>query len=180
MTVNERVNSFAGNAAYKVADGFSKSIPMPFEANGLEVGDVITLPKDYSGKIFTQIINGNEAQFVVAEVIKVDGTKSSMNFYPSSLTKSIFPAEMSEDGNVKLKLPVLNPLGQVVSDYLSFRGKGDDNQSDVAKAMNSFKGKSIKITNRTEIPVQKIGNDAGKIVRYNELRNTFQYTYDWK
>jgi hypothetical protein len=175
MTVAERIAENAKNSNIQEVTTFSKGMPPQFDGDSmLAEGDKIVMPTQMP-KVYQQVFGNNKAEFIVVELIKKDGTKTSFNFFPSSLSKTIFPAEMV-DGVVKLKLPVVHPKGDVVDHYLSFRGKSKGDKNDVQLAMESMLGWTIEITGDTVFKTQKWANG----VALNELRDTHAFTYSKK
>lgn len=172
MTVEERIEQHASDANVKAVASFGKSMPPAFDPDGmLKEGDTFTV--ESLDKIYSRVFGTTTAEFIPVKVIHADGTESSFDFYPSMLSKTIFPAEMV-NGEAKLKLPVLHPKGTIVDKYLSFRGKGTEEKTDVQLAMESLVGVTIKVTGDTIVKTQKWVN--GKAI--NELKDTHVFTYD--
>lgn len=173
MTVAEKMVENAKNSNISTVATFSKGMPPQFDADGLlQVGDVIIIPSTMP-QVYEQKFGANKAEFIVVELKKANGTTTAFNFFPASLSKTIFPAE-EVAGVVKLKLPVDHPNGTAVDHYLSFRGKGTAEKTDVQLAMESMLGWSIRIDNDKEVKVQKWVD--GKAV--NELKTSHVYTYN--
>lgn len=172
MTVAEKQAENAKNSNISPVTTFSKGMPPQFDGDSiLQVGDKIVIPENMP-QVYEQKFGENTAEFIVVELVRKDGTKTAFNFFPSSLSKTIFPAE-KVDGVVKLKLPVDHPDGDVVNHYMSFRGKGTEEQSDVQMAMESMLGWVIEIADDKTIPTQK----WVKGVAVNELKDVHKYTY---
>lgn len=184
MTVAEKIAENAKDSNIVATTGFSKSMPAAFDPDGLlKKGDSFTIPATFvwegdNRNCGRQKFGTNFAEFVVCEITKKDGSKTAFNFFPSSFTKNLFVSEM-ENGQVKLKLPVLNPSGTAVTKFLEFRGKverdaeGNITKTDVAFAMEALAGKTIKVTKDTVVKVQKW--QAGKAL--NELKDAHLYEY---
>jgi hypothetical protein len=172
MTVAEKISENAKNSNISKATSFSKGMPPQFDGDSmLQKGDKIVLPAQL-GEVFSQKFGNNVAEFIVVELVKVNGTKTAFNFFPSMLSKTIFPAE-EVNGQVKLKLPVMHPKGDVVDHYLSFRGKSEDGKNDVQLAMESMLDWTIEVTDDLTVKTQKWAD--GKAL--NELRDTHVFTY---
>lgn len=175
MTVAEKIAENAKNSNIQEVANFSKGMPPQFDGDSmLAEGDKIIMPAQMP-KVYQQLFGTNKAEFIVVELIKKDGTRTSFNFFPSSLSKTIFPAEMVGDV-VKLKLPVIHPKGDVVNHYLSFRGKSEGGKNDVQLAMESMLGWTIEITGDEVVKTQKWANGNA----LNELRDTHVFTYTKK
>lgn len=173
MTVAEKIVENAKNSSITTVATFSKGMPPAFDADGiLREGDVIILPSTMP-QVYEQKFGANKAEFIVVELRRADNTTTAFNFFPASLSKTIFPAEVV-NGTVKLKLPVRHPLGTAVTHYLSFRGKGTAEKSDVQLAMESMLGWSIRIDKDEEETVQKWAD--GKAL--NETKTAHVYTYN--
>ena len=186
MNVQERIADNAKNANISEVTTFSKSQPQGFDTDGiLDEGDVINFPTTMP-KIMKQVFGmrrnaagqpeQNYAEFIVVEVVNAKGESRGINFFPSSLTKNIWPAEKKEDGTVVTiteKGP-MNPKGDAVDLYKSVAGKGTDEKTDMQLGMELLLGKKVKIKNKIPVEVQRWrGGDP-----VNELRTTnlFEYT----
>lgn len=175
MTVAEKIQENAKNSNITEVQSFSKNLPPQFDGDSmLQKGDKIVMPTTMP-KIYSQIFGTNSAEFMVVELIKADGSRTAFNFFPSSLSKTIFPAEMV-NGVAKLKLPVMHPKGDVCNHYLSFRGKKDGDKSEVQQAIESMLGWTIEITGDDVVKTQKWANG----VALNELKDTHVFTYTKK
>lgn len=172
MTVEERVQQNLKDANVKKATSFSKGMPPAFDGDSmLQKGDKFVIPATMP-EVYSRKFGEYTAEFITVELIKANGERTSFDFYPSSLSKTIFPAEMV-DGKVTLKLPVMHPKGDVVDHYLSFRGKGTEEKTDVQLAMESMLGWTIEIADDLVVTTQKWAD--GKAL--NELKNTHVFTY---
>lgn len=172
MTVAEKITENEKNSNITKAASFSKGMPPQFDADSmLQKGDKIVIP-DTMPAVYSQKFGSNKAEFIVVELIKKDGSKTAFNFFPSSLSKTIFPAEMI-DGVAKLKLPVMHPTGDVVDHYLSFRGKSEGEKNDVQLAMESMLGWTIEVADDLVVRTQKWVDGVAQ----NELKDTHVFTY---
>ena len=186
MNVKEKIADNAKNARISTVAAFTKSQPQGFDTDGiLDAGDTIIFP-DTMPAIMKQTFgmrrnaNGqpeeNYAEFIVVEVINSKGESRGVNFFPSSLTKNVWPAEKGEDGKVVTiteKGPY-NPKGTAVDLYKSVAGKGTQNKTDMQLGMELLLGKKVKVENKTPIEIQRWRN--GEPV--NELRTTNLFEYN--
>ena len=103
MNVQERIAENAKNANISEVTTFSKSQPQGFDTDGiLYEGDVIIFPATMP-KIMKQVFGmrrnaagqpeQNFAEFIVVEVKNSKGESRGVNFFPSSLTKNVWPAK---------------------------------------------------------------------------------------
>lgn len=175
MTVAEKISDNLKNANITETTSFSKGMPPTFDGDSmLAVGDKIVMPANID-KVYSQKFGTSHAEFIVVKLVKANGTETAFNFFPSSLSKTIFPAE-EVNGQVKLKLPVMHPKGDVVDNYLSFRGKTQDGKNDVQLAMESMLNWTIEITDDLVVKTQKWVNGSA----VNELKDTHVFTYSKK
>lgn len=177
MTLAERRAENAKNTSISAAASFGKKLPEEFGGDILRKGDIITLPSEYifsgnNANVFTQKFGNSEAQFILATLTR-DGQDSTINFFPSSMTKSIFVSEMVGD-KVQLKMPVLRPLGTAVEKVFSFRGKGTAEKTDFHMAMEAIAGSKIHVAEDTVVKTQKWTDGVAQ----NALKDTHVYTYD--
>jgi hypothetical protein len=173
MTIVEKIAENAKNANIQPATSFSKSMPPQFDADGLlQLGDKIIMPATMP-QIYQQKFGTNIGEFIVVELIKKNGTKTAFNLFPPMFSRTIFPAEMV-DGVAKLKLPVRHPKGNVVDHYLSFRGKGTDEKTDVQLAIESMLGWTIEVKGDEPVKTQKWVNG----VATNELKDSHVFTFE--
>lgn len=186
MNVQERIAENAKNANISEVTTFSKSQPQGFDTDGiLDEGDVIIFP-DTMPKIMKQIFGmrrnaagqpeQNFAEFIVVEVKNSKGESRGINFFPSSLTKNIWPAEKKEDGTVVTitEYGPKNPKGTAVDLYKSVAGKGTDEKTDMQLGMELLLGKKVKVENKIPVEVQRWRN-GGTV---NELRTTNLFEYN--
>ena len=186
MNVQERIAENAKNANISTVTTFSKSQPQGFDTDGiLDAGDIIIFPATMP-KIMKQTFgmrrnaNGepeeNYAEFIVGEGINAKGESRGINFFPSSLTKNIWPAEKKEDGTVVTitEYGPKNPKGTAVDLYKSVAGKGTDEKTDMQLGMELLLGKKVKVENKTPVEIQRWRN--GETV--NELRTTNLFEYN--
>lgn len=157
----------------------------------LQKGDTIimpaTMPKIYrqdfgertnrnTGKVEKQF-----AEFIIVNVRNKDGELRAINFFPSSLTKSIWKAHKEGDTVISDTAGgPLSPKGTAVDLFRSFKGKGDANKTDVQLGMEALLGKEIDIAEAESIDTQRWGQVNGVNTRLNELRPSWLYTYDLK
>ena len=186
MNVQERIAENAKNANISTVTTFSKSQPQGFDTDGiLDAGDTIIFPATMPA-IMKQVFgmrrnaNGepeqNYAEFIVVEVVNAKGESRGVNFFPSSLTKNVWPAVKNADGTVTTiteKGP-MNPKGDAVDLYKSVAGKGTDDKTDMQLGMELLLGKKVKVENKTPVEVQRWR--GGNVV--NELRTTNLFEYN--
>ena len=186
MNVQERIAENAKNANISEVTTFSKSQPQGFDTDGiLDEGDVIIFPATMP-KIMKQVFGmrrnaagqpeQNFAEFIVVEVKNSKGESRGVNFFPSSLTKNIWPAKKGEDGTVVTitEYGPKNPKGSAVDLYKSVAGKGTDEKTDMQLGMELLLGKKVKVENKIPVDVQRWRN--GQTV--NELRTTNLFEYN--
>lgn len=175
MTVEERVAANSKNADITSVSMFGKSMPVPFDTEGqLKEGDVLEFPMTLH--VYQQKFGNNFGEFIVVKIAGADGQERSMNFFPSSFTRNFWPAKMREDKTVQTILDngPITPKGSAVEFYLSFRGKGTAEKTDIQLAMEALMGKKIKVSAVSPIDVQAWRN--GKPV--DSIRHTQVPTYD--
>lgn len=178
MTVAERISENK-KSLNPTNDFGSKVIPEEFGGNLLRKGDIISLPEKYifgegdDANVFSQTFGKTTTPVIVATLTR-DGVDSAINFYPFSLIKNIFVAEMVGE-KVQLKLPVLRPLGTAVEKILSFRNhKSTNGKTNFHAAMESLQGAKIHISEDTVVKSQKWTDGIAQ----NALKDTHVYTYD--
>ena len=186
MNVQERIADNAKNANISEVTTFSKSQPQGFDTDGiLDEGDIINFPATMP-KIMKQVFGmrrnaagqpeQNFAEFIVVEVVNTKGESRGINFFPSSLTKNVWPAVKNADGTVVTiteKGPS-NPKGTAVDLYKSVAGKGTDEKTDMQLGMELLLGKKVKVENKIPVEVQRWR--GGNVV--NELRTTNLFEYN--
>lgn len=192
MTIEQRIHENSLNTAISTVEGgqFQKSQPRGFDMDAqLQKGDTIIMPKTMP-KIFRQDFgeraNRNTgkvekqfAEFIVVNVRNKDGELRAINFFPSSLTKSIWKAHKEGDTVVSDTAGgPLSPKGTAVELFKKFKGQGDDKKTDVQLGMEALLGYEINISEAESIDTQRWGNVNGVNTRLNELRPSWQYTYD--
>lgn len=180
MGINERVEN--NNLKGEGKNGFTGSMRAPFEPGvSFAEGDVIAFPNEYDdSNVFDMPVgsDGTTAECVVVTLERVNGTEEAINFYPSMLAKTIFPAH-EEDGEVINDTPI-QVTGEAAAEYQACYGKlGDDGaedyESDVAYAMSKFAGKRVLVSD-----VQKLQQRVWKNGEATDkLRPVNLYTYDW-
>lgn len=186
MNVQERIADNAKNARISEVAGFSKSQPQGFDTDGiLDVGDTIIFPATMP-KVMKQVFGmrrnaagepeENYAEFIVVEVINSKGESRGINFFPSSLTKNIWPAKKEADGKVVTITDngPMNPKGSAVDAYKSMAGKGTADKTDMQLGMEQLLGKKVKVENKIPVEVQRWRN--GETV--NEVRTTNLFEYN--
>lgn len=186
MKLAERIAENEKNEAISEVKGFTKSQPQGLDTDGvLQEGDTILmpakLPKVYKQKFGTRIDPAtdrsveNYAEFIVVEVENEAGEIRAINFFPSSLTKNIWPAEKKGDTVVTItENGPFNPKGTAVDLYKSFQGKKEEGKTDMQLGVEALLGKKIKITSKTPITVQRWR--GGHTV--DETRTTNLFVYD--
>lgn len=180
MGINERVEN--NNLKGEGKNGFTGSMRAPFEPGvSFAEGDVIAFPNEYDdSNVFDMPVgnDGTTAECVVVTLERANGTEEAINFYPSMLAKTIFPAH-EKDGEVINDTPI-QVTGEAASEYQACYGKlGDDGaedyESDVAYAMSKFAGKRVLVS-----AVQKLQQRVWKNGEATDkLRAVNLYTYDW-
>ena len=187
MKIEERIAQNAKNSAISAVAGFSKSQPQGLDTDGvLNENDTILMPATLpqvmkqSFGMRTDPATGrpveNYAEFIVVEVQAPDGTVRAINFFPSSLTKNIWPAKKQEDGTVITitENGPMNPKGTAVDLYKSFQGKTEEGKTDMQLGVEALLGKKITVVSKTPVDVQRWRN-GGTV---NELRTTNLFVYD--
>lgn len=182
MTIQERLESLKNDANVRIIDGFKKSMPTQFDADSVLVeGDYILMPSvmpEVHERVFGKDEEGKDivGEFILVEVEHEGKAVRSIEFYPSMLTKAIWPSKMNEDGEVELvnNYP-LRPKGTAVDLYLTAQGNtNENNESDVQIGMTKLLGKKLHVASAQKIDVQVFRK--GK--RINQLRQTNLFTYD--
>lgn len=180
MGIDERSESNALKGEGKA--GFTGSMKAPFEPGvSFAEGDVIVFPAEYDeSNVFDMPVgnDGTTAECVVVTLKRASGAEEAINFWPSMLAKTIFPAH-EEDGEVVSDTPI-QVTGTAAAEYQACYGKlGDDGDdeydSDVAYAMSKFAGRSVIVSD-----VQKLQQRVWKNGEATDkLRPVNLYTYDW-
>lgn len=180
MGIDERSESNALKGEGK--NGFNGSMRAPFEPGvSFAKGDVIVFPDEYDeSNVFDMPVgtDGTTAECVIVTLERASGGTEAVNFYPSMLAKTIFPAH-EEDGEVVNDTPI-QVTGEAAAEYQACYGKlGDDGaeeyESDVAYAMSKFAGRRVLVAEVEKLQqrVWKNGEATDK------LRPVNLYTYDW-
>ena len=182
MTIQERLESLKNDANVKVVGKFQKSMPTLFDADSiLAVGDYIVFPEvmpEVRQRVFGKDKEGKDiiGEFIVVEVKHEGKETRAIDFYPSSLTKAIWPSQMNEDGEVELvnNQPIF-PKGTAVELYTSARGKSnEEGESDVQIGMTKLLGKTVHVADTQLIDIQVFRNGE----RINQLKQTNLFTYN--
>lgn len=187
MTVEQKIAENAKNADITTAaSGFTKTQPTPFNPDELlKKGDKIHMPATPADiKVFTQFFgkadpatgDRNKAEFIVVDVEAVDGSHRAINWFPTSLTKNIWPAQKDASGKV---VPAgdgrpVQPKGTAVDLYKSFQGQNKDGKTDVQLGVEALCGHVINITDVTPMDTQKWRNG----VAVDEIKSTNLFQYD--
>lgn len=157
MTVEERININKGSKDIVMGGTkFSNNMRAPFDpAAQLQIGDKLVFPTSLEGRMGTSKFNGNTYEFVVLEVLKKDGSKTAINWFPSTFLKMAFEAEMTASGIAQNNGNIYETTGTAVDAFLSQRGKADfdpqTNQvikSDTQKGVEQLLGKTVVINDR--------------------------------
>lgn len=115
----------------------------PIEATGLEKGDVLIIPDDFTGKVKTTKIGDNKAEYILCQV---EGTDQVKQFFPSTFTKS--RVIYDEDGT---------STGQRVFTTGSAAELFRNNAGSVQKGMEALKGKKIAVTDMMNVRTLRYG-----------------------
>ena len=186
MNVKERISENAKNATVSEATAVAKWLPQGFVTVGiLYAGDTIIFPDTMptiNKQVFGMRRNAagqpeqNYAEFIVVEVKNAKGESRGVNFFPSSLTKNVWPAKKEADGKVVTitENGPMNPNRSAVDPYKSVARKGTDEKTDMQLGMELLLGKKVKVENKTPVEVQRWRN--GETV--NELRTTNLFEYN--
>ena len=123
----------------------------------LEIGDEITIPKDYK-VIAVKIGEAGSFPCTMAEVKCPDGSERNMRFFPNSLAKIVLPVD--DQGR---RMPKVKTTGAVATWYAG--------QDTIDAAMAGLAGKTIKVT----------GKETYSYRDYNtkEIRQTSVFSYEW-
>jgi hypothetical protein len=182
MTVVEKIAENGKNKNIKGVTGFSKSMPQGFDTDSiLAVGDVVempaAMPQVYQQK-FGEDADGNPiyGEFIVVNVKHEGKTDRAINFFPSSLTKNIWPSQKNENGEIELvDGRPMQPKGTAVDMYTSVQGTvGAAGETDMQLGVNKLLGKNIHVADAVEVDVQVFRN--GK--RTNALKKSKVFTYN--
>ena len=125
----------------KKANGWSGAIRQ-VENTGLEVGDVLTIPQDFTNRIYEQKFGDNKAEYVLCQLGDTDQVKA---FFPSTFTK--WRTVYEEDGR---STGVRKITGGTAAEL--FRTFGT-----VKDGMEALRGKKIKVTNIEQVRTLRYG-----------------------
>ena len=178
MTTVERINENAkDNSIRKSEEGFTKDLNFFDTDNQFREGDVIEIPENY--EVFKQVFgkkpNGEEnyGEFIVCNVTNTaDHSTRAVNFFPSSLMRTLFPVKL-ENGKVERNGAPIHTAGTAVDHLISFRGK-EAGKNTIQLFMDDMKKKKIKVSIKDKVTVQVWRNGA----RVEEVRETNLYNYD--
>lgn len=179
MGIDERSVQNAVKGSGK--NGFTGSMKAPFEPGVVfEAGDIIVFPNEYNeSNVFDMPVgnDGTTAECVIV-TLKRGNTEQAVNFYPSMLAKTVFPAH--KEGDDVIDDTPVQVSGTAAADYQACYGKFGDNgevkyESDVAYAMSKFKGKSVEIGSVQQLETRVWKNGE----RTDQLRKTYLYEYNW-
>lgn len=182
MTVVEKVAENGKNKNIQSVTGFSKAQPQGFDTDSiLGVGDIVempaTMPQVYQQK-FGVDADGKPVygEFIVVNVKHEGKADRAINFFPSSLTKNIWPSQKNADGEVELvDGRPMQPKGTAVDVYTSVQGTvGAAGETDMQLGVNKLLGKNIHVADAVEVDVQVFRN--GK--RTNALKKSKVFTYN--
>lgn len=188
MKMQERIAENAKNSAISAVSGFSKSQPQGLDTDGvLQEGDIILMPATLP-EVFKQTFGmrtnpttgqpeENYGEFIVVDVQGKDGEIRAINFFPSSLTKNIWPAKKEADGTVVTitENGPMNPKGAAVDIYKAEQGKtGPNGETDMELGVRALLGKKIEVSSKTPVEVQRWRNGA----TVNEIRTTNLFEYN--
>lgn len=146
-----------------IAEGgkFNKAVRSMDAGDPLMEGDTIAIPEDYT--VLTTIIgkdrdgNDNIVPYIMVTVTSADDKEKAMRFFPNQLAKIVFPVD--EDGK---RLPKVKTTGTAAKHFAGFQ--------EVDEAMESLKGKSIKVVKDDTYRTSRLSDGA--------IVNTHIYQYD--
>lgn len=99
----------------------------------LEVGDIVTIPQDYT--VLAVTIGDKQYPCIMATVESPDGSERPLRFFPNSLAKTFVP----RDAEGK-RMPKVKTTGNVAEWYST--------QKTVKEAVEAMKGQSFKVTDK--------------------------------
>lgn len=166
MTVNERIDELAKDANVQNAGVFGSDLPTPFTLQPkLGLGAVITFPTEYTlDNVKARIFNGKKYYFVICEMVLVDGTETTYDFYPCSIVRPGFIYKKDASGKPKFDSTIPNK-GTLIDHITSFIGKTDKDvdgnitTSSTQKAMDGLKSKSFKVDSVVDYETMKWTNN---------------------
>lgn len=128
-----------------IGSSFTKEV-RDVELNNFEVGDVFTIPETF--EVRQQKFGGNTTEYIF-----VDVNGNAKRFYPSVMWKrrQRYTEEKSADGK-SIPVPTgeyIHTTGKVAEDFRKF--------GTVQNAMESLKGKAIKIAGVTPVNTLRYG-----------------------
>lgn len=186
--MQERIAENKKNTAISVVSGFSKTQPQGIDTDGvLQEGDIILMPAvlpEVNKQVFGMRTNPttgqpeeNFGEFIVVDVQDKNGEIRAINFFPSSLTKNIWPAKKEADGTVVTitENGPQNPKGTAVDLYKAEQGKvGPNGETDMELGVRALLGKKIHVASKIPVEVQRWRNGA----TVNEIRTTNLFEYN--
>lgn len=124
----------------------------------LEVGDVLTIPTDYTvlAVKFSDAEDAKAYPCIYVEVKSADGSERNFRFFPNSLCKSVTPIVEGKRG------PKVKTKGTASELYRTVENVDD--------GLALLKGKRIRVSSAEIITVRDFNTQ--------ELRDTHIYTYD--
>lgn len=174
MNVEELTAQNAKNANIEKVDAFTKAMPAIFDPDGvLKDGDIIVLPEAMP-QIYNQKFGENSfAQFIVVKIKRGD-EEIGFNFFPLSLLRATWPAEMKDGQVVSIPGGPRFPMGTAVELFSTARNHGTKEKSDTQLGVEALLGKKLKVTLQQEVKVQRWRDGQ----RINELRDSKVWNYD--
>lgn len=159
MTVIERINANKADGAIKMGlTVFTNGMKPVFDGGAaLNEGDILIFPTiaEMKDRIGSRTFNGNDYEFMVIEVEAPDGTKRSINWFPTTFQNPLFVWDEDAAGKPYRTSDVLYPEGTAVAEFLKVRGQADLDangnviKSDTQKGVELLAGKRVKVSSKS-------------------------------
>lgn len=181
MNLVERIAENEKNDRIEVSEnGFTKSQPQGVDPDAvLNEGDIIQFPETMP-TVKKQTFPGSDnfGEFIEVNVVCEDGHEKGINFFPSSLTKNIWPAWKDEKtGEVVAEIAngPKNPSGTAVDLYTSVKGQtGPNGETDMQLGMELLLGHRVRVKSKVPVTIQRWRDGE----RVNELATTNLMEYE--
>lgn len=158
MTILERINANKADGAIKMGlSMFTSGMKPVFDGSAaLNEGDILIFPtlKEMKERIGSRTFNGKDYEFMVIEVEASDGTKRSINWFPTTFQNPLFVWAEDNAGKPYRTSDVLYPEGTAVTEFLKVRGQADLDannnviKSDTQKGVELLAGKKVKVSSK--------------------------------
>lgn len=186
MTVEQRININRGDANISMGGtAFGANMRAPFDpAAQLQIGDKLIFPTSLDGRMGTNTFRGKKYEFMIVEVLKKDGSKTAINWYPSTFLKMAFEAKMGTAGIAENTGEIYQTAGDAVDAFTKERGNAEYDpqtgkciKTDTQKGVEQLLGKTVVISDKKVYKTVGFDRDGNRDT--TKLVDTPIFKYDF-